>query len=73
MRLDSMWVAGVSVEWQWMPTPAVSTTLIYIQLGNVPMTCPPIPGVGSVTGRFSERGTVFPEVGMSFGAGPSSR
>ena len=73
LRLDSMWVAGVGVEWQWTPTRAVSATLNYIQMGDAPVTSPPIPGIGSVTGRFSERGTIFLEVGMSFGTGPASQ
>ena len=73
MWLDSMWVAGVGVEWQWMPTRAVSATLNYIQMGNAPVTSPAIPGIGSGTGRFSERGTIYLEVGMSFGKGPASR
>ena len=34
LRLDSMWAAGVGVEWQWTPTPAVSATLNYIQMGG---------------------------------------
>ncbi len=61
------------MSWQWMPTRAVSATLNYIQMGDAPMTCPPIPGVGSVTGQFSERGTIFLEVGMSFSTGPASQ
>ncbi len=68
-----MWVAGVGVEWQWTPTRAVSATLNYTQIGDAPVTSPPTPGIGSVTGRFSERGTIFLEVGMSFGTGPADR
>ena len=73
LRLDSMWVAGVGVEWQWTPTRAVSATLNYIQMGDAPVTSPPIPGIGSVTGRFSERGTIFLDVAINFGKGPTSR
>lgn len=73
LRLDSMWVAGVGVEWQWTPTRAVSATLNYIQIGDAPVTSPSIPGIGAVTGRYSDRGTIFLEVGVSIGKGPSSR
>ena len=73
MWLDSMWVAGVGVEWQWMPTRAVSAALNYIQMDDAPVMSPPIPGIRSVTGRFSERGTIFLELGMSFGTGPASQ
>ena len=73
LRLDSMWVAGVGVEWQWTPTRVVSATLNYIQMGDAPVTSPPIPGIGSVIVRYSDRGTIFLEVGMSFGTGSASR
>lgn len=73
LRLDSMWVAGVGVEWQWTPTRAVSATLNYIQIGDAPVTSPSIPGIGAVTGRYSDRGTIFLEVGVSIGKGPASR
>ena len=73
LRLDSMWIAGVGVEWQWKPSRVVSANLNYIQLVDAPVTSPPIPGIGSVTGRFSDRGTIFLELGMSFGTGPSSQ
>jgi hypothetical protein len=68
-----MWVAGVGVEWQWTPTRAVTATLNYIQMGDAPVTSPSIPGIGSVTGRYTDRGTIFLEVGVSFGTGPASR
>jgi hypothetical protein len=73
LRLDSFWAAGVGVEWQWTPTRVVSATLNYIQLGDAPVTSPSIPMIGSVTGRYSDSGTIFLEVGMSFGTGSASR
>jgi long-chain fatty acid transport protein len=73
LRLDSMWAAGFGVEWQWTPTRAVSATLNYIQLDDAPVTSPSIPGIGSVTGRYSDRGTIYLEVGLSFGRGPAAR
>ncbi len=73
LRLDSMWAAGVGVEWQWTPTRIVSATLNYIQMGDAPVTSPSIPLIGSVTGIYTDRGTIFLEVGMSFGTGPASR
>jgi len=73
LRLDSMWAAGVGVEWQWTPTRAVSATLNYIQLDDAPVTSPSIPGIGAVTGQYTDRGTIYLEVGVSFGAGPASR
>ena len=73
LRLDFMWAAGVGVEWQWTPTRVVSATLNYIQLGDAPVTSTSIPVIGSVTGRYSDRGVIFLDVGMSFGKGLASR
>lgn len=73
LRLDSMWAAGIGVEWQWTPTRVVNATLNYIQIGDAPVTSPAIPGIGSITGQFSDRGTIYLEVGMSFGRGPAGR
>ena len=73
LRLDSMWAAGVGVEWQWTPTRAISATLNYIQIDDAPLTSPSIPGIGSVTGQYTDRGTIYLEVGVSFGTGPASR
>ena len=68
-----MWAAGVGVEWEWTPTRVVSATLNYIQIDDAPVTSPSIPVIGSVTGKYSDRGTIFLELGMSFGTGPASR
>lgn len=73
LRLDSIWAAGIGFEWQWTPTRAVSATLNYIQLDDAPVTSPAIPAIGSVTGEYSDRGIIFLELGLSFGAGPASR
>ncbi len=73
LRLDSLWTVGVGVEWQWTPTRSVTANLSYIQLGDAPVTTPSIPGIGSVTGIYTDRGTIFLELGMSFGSGPATR
>ena len=73
LRLDSMWVVGVGVEWQWTPTRAVSATLNYLQLGDAPLMSPSIPGIGAVTGRYTDRRTIYLELGLNLGTGPASR
>ena len=73
LRLDSFWVAGVGVEWQWTPTRVISATVNYIQLGDAPVTSPSIPVIGSATGRYSDRVTIYLELGMSLGTGSASR
>lgn len=70
LRLDSLWAAGIGVEWQWTPTRAISATLNYLQLDDAPVNSPDVPLVGSTTGEYTDRGTIFLELGMSFGAGP---
>ena len=69
LKPDSKWIAGVGVEWQWTPIRTIIATLYYIQMGDAPVTSPPIPGIGSITGRYSDRGTIFLELGASFGTG----
>lgn len=70
LRLDSMWAAGVGMEWQWTATRALNATLNYIQIGDAPVSSPPIPGIGQANGAYTDRGTIFLQVGMNFGSGP---
>lgn len=70
LRLDSLWSFGVGVEWQWKEKRALSATLNYLEVGDAPLTSPDIPDVGSVTGRFSDRRTVYLQIGMSLGGRP---
>ena len=45
----------------------ISATLNYLELGDAPVTSPSIPGIGSVTGRFSDRGTIYLRVALNLG------
>jgi len=72
LRLDSLWAAGVGLEWQWKPTRAVVATLNYLQLGDAPVTSASIPLIGSVTGEYTDRGTIWLQLGLSFGTGAKS-
>jgi len=69
LRLDDIWALGVGVEWHWTETRSLFGTFNYIQLGDAPVTSPDIPGIGAVTGVYSDRGTVFLQAGMNFGPG----
>lgn len=71
LRLDSMWSAGVGFEWQWKENRIISGSLNYLQIDDAPVTSPDIPIVGSVTGRYTDRQTIWLQVGMSFGSGPN--
>jgi long-chain fatty acid transport protein len=68
LRLDSMWSLGVAAEWQWTDRRKVQIGLSYITLDDAPLTTPEIPGIGSVSGKFTQRDTFMLRVGLSFGA-----
>ena len=69
LRLDSLWSVGVGLEWQWTDRRALSATLNYLEAGDAPVTSPDIPLIGSVTGRYSDRQTIWLQIGMNIGSG----
>ena len=68
LRLDSLWSAGIGIQWQWKEGREVTATLNYLEMGDAPVQSSDIPGVGSVTGRYTDRQTIWLQVGMNFGA-----
>jgi hypothetical protein len=44
-------------------------SLNYIQMGDAPVDSPDIPIVGSVTGEYTDRQTLFLQAGINFGQG----
>ena len=68
LRLDRIWSIGAGVEWQWRDDRRVSATLNYLKIGDAPVTSPEIGGIGSVTGRFTDRGTIYLRVGLALGS-----
>ena len=69
LRLDSIWSAGVGVEWQWNDRRAISASLNYLKIDDAPLTSPEIPGIGSMTGSFTDRQTIYLQIGMDVGSG----
>lgn len=69
LRLDSTWSVGVGIEWQWTDRRVLSATLNYLEVGEAPVTSPDIPLIGSVTGRYSDRQTIWLQIGMNIGSG----
>jgi long-subunit fatty acid transport protein len=69
LRLDSVWVVGIGLGWQWTPTRAINATLNYIETGDAPITSPSIGGIGSVTGAYTDRGTIWLQVSLDIGKG----
>ncbi len=70
LRLDSMWSVGVGFEWQWKEQRKLTATLNYLQIDDAPVTSPDIPLIGSVTGSFSDRQTIWLQVGIDIGNVP---
>ena len=70
LRLDSLWSAGIGFEWLWRDNRVITGSLNYLQIDDAPVTSPDIPLVGSVTGRFTDRGTIWLQIGMNLGSGP---
>ena len=71
LRLDSMWGAGIGIEWQWKPTRTLNANLNYLQLGDAPVSVGPIGSLGDITGKYTDRGTIYLEVAVNFGASPN--
>lgn len=69
LRLDSLWSAGIGFEWQWKDNRVISGSLNYLKIDEAPVTSPAIPVVGSITGRFTDRQTIWLRIGMSVGSG----
>jgi long-chain fatty acid transport protein len=67
LRLDDMWSFGAGLEWRWKPGRTVNFTLNYLEIGDSPVQTPELPGIGSVTGRYTERGTLYLQAALSFG------
>lgn len=70
LRLDSGWSAGVGVEWLWKDNRSITASLNYLELGEAPVTSPELPGIGSISGSYTDRGTIWLQVALSLGSGP---
>ena len=70
LRLDSAWSVGIGLQWQWTDKRAITASLNYLEMDEAPVTSPSIPVVGSITGRFTDRQTIWLQIGLSLGDGP---
>ncbi len=68
LRLDAIWSVGVGIEWQWTNTRLLNVSLNYMELGDAPTTSPDIPGFGTVSGEYTDRGLIFLEAALSWGS-----
>ena len=50
LRLDSLWSAGVGLDWQWTDRRVVNVNLNYMKVNDAPIESPPLGPLGTVTG-----------------------
>ncbi|MEH6611655.1 MAG: outer membrane protein transport protein [Halioglobus sp.] len=67
LRLDSIWTVGLAAEWQWTPHRAVLASLSYMTLDDAPVVTPVIPGIGSSSGKYTERDILILRLALKFG------
>lgn len=67
LRLDSLWSAGVGIDWQWTDRRVVNVNLNYMKIDDAPVESPPLGPLGTVTGRYADRETIWLNVGLNFG------
>jgi long-chain fatty acid transport protein len=65
LRLDSMWSLGVGFEWQWKENRTVTASLNYLEIGDAPVSTPDFPILGSATGAYTDRQTIYFRVAIS--------
>ena len=68
LRLDSIWSLGMAAEWQWDAARRVKLSLSYLDFGDAPVDSDPIPGLGSYSGKYSSRGSLLFQLGVSWGS-----
>jgi long-chain fatty acid transport protein len=62
---DSIWSLGVGFEWQWKENRTVTASLNYLEVGDAPVSTPGIPVIGSVTGAYTNRQTIYFRIAIS--------
>lgn len=67
LRLDSLWSAGVGLDWQWTDRRVVNVNLNYMKVNDAPIESPPLGPLGTVTGKYVDRETIWLNVGLNFG------
>lgn len=67
LRLDSIWSVGLAAEWQWTPNKALLASLSYMSLDDAPVVTPAIPGIGSSSGKYTERDILILQLALKFG------
>ena len=67
LRLDSIWTVALAAEWQWTPHKTLLASLSYMTLDDAPVVTPAIPGIGSSSGKYTERDILILRLAYKFG------
>ncbi len=68
LRLDSLWSIGVGLEWLWKKERNLSASVSYIGVGDAPTTTPGLPGLGTLSGKYTKRDALLVEIALSLGS-----
>jgi len=66
LRLDSMWVLGAGVEWQWKNNRSLAVNVGYYDMGDGEIVSRNIPAAGTMQGKYTERQMIGIEVSLNW-------
>jgi len=66
LRLDSLWVLGAGVEWQWKQNRTLALNIGYYEMGDGAIVSTSIPAVGAMQGKYTERETIGIELALNW-------
>ena len=66
LKLDSIWSLAVAAEWQWTEHRQVYASFSYMVPGDAPVVTPHIPGIGSASGKYTDRNVFLLSLGIKF-------
>lgn len=67
---EDIWAFSVGYNWPLTDRRTVTANLNYMKLDDAPITSPPLGLLGTVTGEYVDRETIWLNAGLSFGTGP---
>jgi len=68
LRMDEIWGLGFAAEWQWTDKRRIDLNLSYLTIGDAPTKSPELPGLGSVSGEYSQRDIFILRLALNWGA-----
>lgn len=64
---EDIWAFSVGYNWPLTDRRTVTVNLNYMKLDDAPITSPPLGLLGTVTGEYVDRETIWLNAGLSFG------